>query len=97
MPFNQIIRHLDGNSRVLHVSLANTAQDPHVSPVPLEPIKQQHQEQLHVPPVRLVLQAPMRPRHVVPALTGVVLLVLPVPLSAPRRMLRHAQPVLRRV
>ena len=73
MPFNQIIRHLDGNSRVLHVSLANTVQDPHVSPVPLEPIKQQHQEQLHVPPVHLVSrEPPIRPVLVLLRRTGCV-------------------------
>jgi len=53
---SSIIRHLEGNSRVLPVSLANTVQDPRVLPVPLEHIKQRHLEQLPVPHVSLVSQ-----------------------------------------
>jgi hypothetical protein len=77
-----IIRHLEGNSRVLPVSLANTVQDPRVLPVPLEDIKQRHLEQLPVPPVSLVSQdLPIRPVLVALRRIGRVRLVVHVPLA----------------
>ena len=79
---SSIIRNLEGNSRVLPVSLANTAQDPRVLPVPLEHIKQRHLEQLSVPPVSLVSQdLPIRPVLVALRRIGRVRLVVHVPLA----------------
>ena len=54
---NQIIRQVEGNLHVLPVSLANTAQAPHVLRVLLEDIKQRHLEQHPVPSVTRVSQA----------------------------------------
>jgi len=82
---SSIIRYLEGNSRVLPVSLANTAQDLRVLPVLLEHIKQRHLEQLSVPPVSLVSQdLPIRPLRVPLLRIGRVLHVPLVPLEPMR-------------
>jgi hypothetical protein len=76
-----IIHHLEGNSRVLPVSLANTAQDPRVLHVLLENTKQRHLEQLYVLPVSLVSQdLHIRPVLVPLRRTGRVRPVVHVPL-----------------
>ena len=72
----------EGNLRVLPVSLANTVQGPHVLPVLLEDIKQQHLEQLLVLSVPLVLQdLPIRPLLVLLLRIGRVLPALHVLLA----------------